>query len=854
MYFFYILWNFFWEWQEMRKPTFLLAGLILTILVCVCATAAAIEPTGPFRGKFSEGFETQQDSFATELPVFEGESTVRNLFDGPYLHVSGCWTGIGTVCARSGDCFMGSVGGGVEWIFDVPAGRFGGYFTVLDLLPNTEGAVAYFYDVNDNLLAQMDVNAPYSTWIWNGWVSDVPIKRIEIIGLGSPGWLDLGGFVMHDDMEYTPFGEPGTIYYVDDDATGANDGSSWEDAFVYLQDALAAVHYGDEILVAQGIYKPDQGAGVTAGDREATFQLINGVTLKGGYGGADAPDPDARDVELYETVLSGDLNGDDGPDFANNGENSCHVVTGSGTDETAVLDGFTITGGNANGPYPKYVGGGLLNYPGSPIVDNCTFIGNYAINGGGMYNHKGSRPKLADCTFTQNLASDGAGMYNNYYSTPTVTDCFFSDNRADSEAGAAYYSLSNSTLENCTFTRNTADYEGGAMYIDRSDLAMVNCSFSENSAPVGGGLYNYDSDPVLTNCVFSDNFADNDGGGVCNEEDDEECSPRFINCAFSRNEAGDDGGAVSNFSDCNVTLISCTFGGNIAAGSGGGVYSIGWTRLNLHNCVLGGNLADNGGAVYNTYNVNAAIVNCTFADNSAYEGNALACDSRSSPPSSVRVTNCIIWDGDNAIWNNDGSTITITYSDVQGGWPGEGNIDIDPLFADAIGSDYHIRTGSPCIDAGTDAGVYEDIEGNVRPFDFTAIDNNGELADFDMGAYEAVSIEGELKMVPRTVNRRSNDGQVIAVMQLPLSDAEDDIAADEPLVLLPGDIKAVEQKIMPKDGGELSKLRIRAVFYKAELLEAIPDNGEADVTIIGRFISGRHFYGTDIIRIISSQK
>ena len=55
-------------------------------------------------------------------------------------------------------------------------------------------------------------------------------------------------------------------------------------------------------------------------------------------------DPNARDVGNYETVLSGDLNGDDGPNFANNGENSYHVVTGSGIDETAILDGFTISG------------------------------------------------------------------------------------------------------------------------------------------------------------------------------------------------------------------------------------------------------------------------------------------------------------------------------------------------------------------------------------------------------------------------------------------------------------------------------------------------------------------------------
>ena len=137
------------------------------------------------------------------------------------------------------------------------------------------------------------------------------------------------------------------IIFVDADATGANDGSSWADAYNYLQDALADANLDDEIHVAQGIYKPDQGVNQTPGDRTETFQLKNGVSIKGGYAGFGESDPNARDIELYETILSGDLYGDDGPDFANNDENSYHVVTSIRTDETAVLDGFTITAGNA---------------------------------------------------------------------------------------------------------------------------------------------------------------------------------------------------------------------------------------------------------------------------------------------------------------------------------------------------------------------------------------------------------------------------------------------------------------------------------------------------------------------------
>ena len=103
------------------------------------------------------------------------------------------------------------------------------------------------------------------------------------------------------------------VIYVDADATGANDGSSWADAYNFLQDALTAAWSGDEIRIAQGIYTPDTNLADPngSGDRTATFQLINGVTIKGGYAGEGTPDPNARDIELYETILTGDLNGDD---------------------------------------------------------------------------------------------------------------------------------------------------------------------------------------------------------------------------------------------------------------------------------------------------------------------------------------------------------------------------------------------------------------------------------------------------------------------------------------------------------------------------------------------------------------
>lgn len=271
----------------------------------------------------------------------------------------------------------------------------------------------------------------------------------------------------------------GTIY-VDADAMGAEDGSNWDDAYNYLQDALydPILQSGGEIRVAQGTYKPDQGGGKTPGDQDATFELINGVTIKGGYAGFGEPDPNARDINVYETVLSGDINVP-----AHILDNSYHVVTGSGTDPTAVIDSFTITGGNANGSFPNNFGGGILNYSGSPTVSSCTFIGNSAlVDGGGMYNEHSS-PMVASCTFVGNsvVVNCGGGMSNWDNSSPAVTNCSFVGNYALGGGGMCNFLASSPILTNCTF--------GG------------NCAFV-----AGGGMVNlFDSSPVLTNCTFTNN-------------------------------------------------------------------------------------------------------------------------------------------------------------------------------------------------------------------------------------------------------------------------------------------------------------------------------------------------------------
>jgi len=202
----------------------------------------------------------------------------------------------------------------------------------------------------------------------------------------------------------------GQVIYVDAGATGVNNGLTWPGAYRFLQDGLSAADSDDQIWVAGGVYGPDRDSAHPdgSGERDATFQLKNGVAIYGGFppGGGEWA---ARDILAYPTVLSGDLNENDGPDFSNNDENSYHVVTGSGTDATAILDGFTIMAGNANHSYNNsppfdlgiHYGGGMVNSYGSPTLANCTFAGNTSDHGGGMANYSSS-PMLEDCVFAGN--------------------------------------------------------------------------------------------------------------------------------------------------------------------------------------------------------------------------------------------------------------------------------------------------------------------------------------------------------------------------------------------------------------------------------------------------------------------
>ncbi len=259
----------------------------------------------------------------------------------------------------------------------------------------------------------------------------------------------------------------GTLY-VDQDATGgANNGTSWADAYINLQDALVYAIKGDEIWVAPGNYSPDRGGGQTSHDPTATFELINGVAIKGGYGGFGEPDPDARDIDAYRTGLSGRIGW---IVFPTRPINSYHVVTSSGTGASGILDGFVIFGGNANGSGRDARGGGMIiESNGKPTITNCKFIRNSAEYGGGMDNEENCSPMLINCSFRDNTArSDGGGMFNGKRSDAKVINCTFSGNSAGGSGGGMYNLGNSSTVTNCIFWDNSADASGDEIFNNES--------------------------------------------------------------------------------------------------------------------------------------------------------------------------------------------------------------------------------------------------------------------------------------------------------------------------------------------------------------------------------------------------
>lgn len=557
----------------------------------------------------------------------------------------------------------------------------------------------------------------------------------------------------------------GTIIYVDPQAPGANNGSSWADAYLCLQNALQTAQAGDEIYVAQGIYKPDRrtypartGSNrdiVASGNVDDSFVVPDGVAVRGGYAGHGRPNPDSRDIQAHPSILSGDLADDDADlrdlqwetvyDFVMDPAlrgNSHSVVTLSHVSSQTVLDGFTITAGHCEGgstgarsrsnsasvplPQASTEGAGAFVNSGSPAFIRCTFHRNSVVSsaqrntGGAAVATTNADATFLECAFEQNIAFGYGG--NSYGGALLLCD------------GAPQ-------LRNCTFKDNvTAGFDGvhagGAVTNAYSDCEMTDCSFIGNQAidSMGGAVYNvHYSHSMIIDCTFEDNLAQQ-GGAICMDESGD---PNIIGCTFLANKAVNNGrgGAVYHGDSCYSTFRNCHFLGNTSDGQGGAMCVRGYPVV--VNCLFSGNLAVRGAGVCIESDSSVYLLNCTFSKNAASESGG-AFYSLLGPGN---VHNCILWDNTPQETYRSAGPLNIYYSDVKGlgSAATSGNIDEDPRFQNPLGADgvagtldddLHLSLGSPCLDGGNNASLV--------PSAMTDLDGLPRVAgeSVDMGAYE----------------------------------------------------------------------------------------------------------------------
>jgi len=505
------------------------------------------------------------------------------------------------------------------------------------------------------------------------------------------------------------------------------------EGYATIQEGINASENGDEIIVSPGTYVENinfAGKAVILGSLFYTTQDTSYIS---------------------QTIIDGNQNGS--------------VVTfASEEDSTSVLIGFTITNGQGVGLYPDYTGGGVFCIDTSPSIENVTIAGNSAYFGGGIYCHWSS-PSLANVTITNNSADySGGGIYC-HWSNPGLENVTITGNSADYSGGGIYcWESSNPSIENVTITGNSAEDAGGGIYCTNyshpslvnvtitdnsavsgggiyceysSSPSLANVTITNNSAYFGGGIYCDDSRPSLENVIITGNSAEWGGGGIycCNYSD-----PSLANVTISNNSASD-GGGIYFYNSTSRSLMNVMIKDNSAGEDGGGIY---WNSfsLSLENVTITGNSAGEDGGGICCWGSSPSLVNVTITNNSANDGGGIYCYWNSNPI----ILNCISWNNSPQEVefqdDDDPNTITIAYSDIDGGEEGietnnngtinwlEGNIDADPLFRDAWLGDYYLSEDSPCIDTGI---AYFEYEGDVL-IDLSEDEYWGIAPD--MGAFE----------------------------------------------------------------------------------------------------------------------
>jgi len=311
---------------------------------------------------------------------------------------------------------------------------------------------------------------------------------------------------------------------------------------------------------------------------------------------------------------------------------------------------------------------------------------------------------------------------NNTISDLKITGGSASGSWDAARGGGMYLSRSNSELNNLIITENSANSSGG-MYFSYSNANLTNVRISNNTAGYAAGIYLAYSDPIMTDVMITGNTAVEDIGGmkIWNS------NPTMTNVTVNDNTAGENAGGISMINS-NPIMTNVSVNGNTAGSSWGGML-ISSSNPIISHLTIGNNTANNHGGLKVIYS-DIIMSHLTISNNVDFQNFWGGVHIQSS---NVNILNSIFWANSNGSITTSGSGITlINYSDIEGGFEGEGNINANPLFTNSTNGDFTLQDGSPCIDAGTD-----DLDSDGYP----------EVTDYfgsapDLGAYEFEQIIG----------------------------------------------------------------------------------------------------------------
>ena len=469
--------------------------------------------------------------------------------------------------------------------------------------------------------------------------------------------------------------------------------------------------------------------------------------------------------------------------------------------------------------------------------------------------------------------NQGSGFYseeNDIEGPLAIIDGFTIVNGSAQKGGAVCcYNYRSLTITNCIITNNNADsgWGGGVFCSTGRTLKLSNCTVSNNSARTSAGIYLHGyRDAAITNCTITGNTAmiygrgsDGSGGGISILDG----IYLINNCTINGNKAARGGGIACT--DGTIRITNSITSGNISCEDAGGIYLLNSVSTIKNSSIIGnktGTSRGDGGGIYCFNGTNTTLTNCTFAQNSAYRGNALAHGSSYGYPKNITITNCILWDGGNEISSLDDSTIIVSYSSIldRWPWPGQGNINSDPCFVAQgywdpngtpndiyddfwVDGDYHLLAPSPCIDTADPGYISEtnetDLDGNPRII-------NGRI---DMGAYEALlpPLEVPMKLTPHVLNPRSKGRWLKAHFVLPEGFTADHVDTNTPALIEPLSIESNYIDVFMNEDGFVE---VEAAFSRADICGAVMGNGPVEVTVIGLLTTSRQFYGTAFLTII----